>query len=546
MSSNVTWLIHGCTYQTKTDQTGESLLDLTRRNGFPVPGAIPAVCGAAGRCGKCRVRIVEGYCGITAADRKYLSGEELDLGYRLACQARVTGDLTVRIVTEETGQMQVRGWSEESEAQCPSSCVIAVDLGSTTLAAVLAARDGTVLKQRTAVNSQSMYGADVISRIQASVNGCAADLRTCIRSDLRRLWEGLCDSVRDDAPDGSFRITKAAVTANTAMLHMLRGYSCGKLGQAPFEPVNLDVECLDFEEVFGGSKPPVQNLSKTADRLEQSDDGECPVYLLPGMSAFVGADITAGLYSSGFWQTPEQEVSLFLDLGTNGEMAAGNREFLVAGAGAAGPAFEGGGLSCGMPGVSGAISRVTYLCHRLRIQTIGQKKPLGICGTGALEAVAAMRREGLLDKSGLLAPELFESGLVLAQREDGSDIRLTQGDIRNIQMAKAAIRAGIDTLLLRYQESIRPQQLKVGRVYLAGGFGYYLSPDTAICMGLFPPEWKDNIIICGNTSLKGALAFLTEEDCAGTLEQIRKKNKEVCLAQDDYFQEAYIRQMEFP
>lgn len=405
--------------------------------------------------------------------------------------------------------------------------MIAVDLGSTTLAAVLLAADGTVLGQESAVNSQRSYGADVISRIQASNEGKREALRDCIRGDLAGLFQTLVTNFAN-AHGQTVRVSKIAVAANTTMMHLLRGYSCETLGAVPFTPVNLDTECLPYREVFA----------------KRADGPACPacddsmVYLLCGMSAFAGADLTAGLYSSGFWQTPKQECAFFVDLGTNGELACGNRAGFVTASAAAGPAFEGGRLSCGIPGIPGAIFAVSFFCQRVRIQTIGQKKPCGICGTGALSAVAALQKEHRMDAAGLLEPRLFETGFVLARGEDGRQICLTQADIREIQMAKAAIRAGIEIL----QEGI----FQVDRVYVAGGFGNYLQPETAFAIGLFPPEWKGRVIPCGNTSLKGAVAFLTDDACGGALEEIRGKNKTVRLEDCPSFADLYLREMQFP
>ncbi len=510
---------------------GACLLDVLREHQI----LAEAACNGRGICGKCRVQIIEGNGAVTEEEQRLLTAQEITDGIRLACKVRVTEDMivcmqnrpmeiqTLGLESEKEGKKAVNtGFTAFSSAEYD----IAVDLGSTTLAAVLTDLSGTVLAQAAAVNSQRAYGADVISRIQASVAGKRDQLKACICRDLEELFQTL---IRQQGK--SVRISRIAIAGNTAMLHLLRGYSCKKLGQVPFEPVNLELECLDYEELF-------------------ADIDGCRgsrVYLLPGMSAFIGADITAGLYSSGFWQASEQEAVFFADLGTNGELAFGSRAGFVTASAAAGPAFEGGRLSCGVPGIPGAISRVSYLYHRIRVQTVGQKKPCGICGTGALEAAAALLQEGLMDAGGLLAPELFESGMVLARREDGSSICLTQSDIREIQMAKAAIRAGIEILLKKYQEVYQKDgRVQAERVYLAGGFGYYLSAETAAAIGLFPEEWKGRAVSCGNTSLKGAVAFLSNPSCRQELEKIRAKNQGIRLESEPDFEEIYMRNMDFP
>lgn len=508
-----------------TAAAGTSLLAVLREH-----QVMPeAPCNGKGICGKCRVQVIEGTAPVTSEDRRFFSDQELAAGYRLACRLDVRQHLTVRV---PDGQGQISSLGLESPGTRPvrkhaknlsGSYSIAVDLGSTTLAAALLGPDGTIIAQVYAANSQRAFGADVLSRIQASKEGHSQQLKTCICRDLEHLFGKLVLN-----QGRTLQIGRIAIAGNTAMLHLLRGYSCEKLGQAPFEPVNLELECLDYQELFS----------------EVPGCRDSVVYLLPGISAFVGADITAGLYSSGFWQTPSGQPACFVDLGTNGELAFGCRDAVFTTSTAAGPAFEGGSLSCGIPGIPGAISRVSYVCRRVRIQTVGQKKPCGICGSGALEAAAALLKEGLMDADGLLAPQLFETGMELARRPDGGSICLTQADIREIQMAKAAIRAGLEVLQKRYEEVFAPAQ--VSRVYLAGGFGHYLLADTAIAIGLFPAEWKERVFPAGNTSLQGAVLFLTDPSCAAGLEEIRRKARSVRLESDPDFYDLYVKQMRFP
>lgn len=523
------------TMQSAAAESGANLLEILREH----QAAPEAACNGKGICGKCRVRIVQGHAPEAEEDRRFFTAQELAQGYRLACKVRIQDHLTVHVpdsrmeVQTLVSDSRMEGWTtglaqagNRTEIRGFDEYDIAVDLGSTTLAAVLIDAAGNQLAQAAAVNSQRAYGADVISRMQASNEGMLKQLQTCICRDLEQLFQTLVSS-----PKEPVQISRIAIAGNTTMLHLLRGYSCEQLGQAPFTPVNLELESLDYEELF--AKVPGCSGSQ--------------VYLLPGMSAFIGADLTAGLYSSGFWQNGKEQPSFFIDLGTNGELAYGSRDGFVTASTAAGPAFEGGRLSCGVPGIPGAVCKVSYLYHRVRVQTIGQKKPCGICGTGAMEAAAALLQEGLMDADGLLAPELFSSGLLLARAEDGRQICLTQADIREIQMAKAAIRAGIEVIQKKYQKVRQEEALvQAGRIYLAGGFGYYLSADTAVSIGLFPPEWKDRIVLCGNTSLKGAAAFLTDPSCAPELEKLRRKNQSIRLESDPDFQDLYIQEMRFP
>ena len=500
---------------------GERLLDAAIRAGV----FLDAVCNGKGTCGKCAVQVLRGEAGISDADRRLSGAEDLKNGWRLACRLTVCGPLTVRV---RAFCPEIRTAGMECPAAAPERTpdgrrMIAVDLGTTTLAAVLTDSDGQILAQETAANPQRVYGADVITRIQASNEGKKEELRVCVCKALEQMFERLC------AGADAGRVREIAIAGNTAMLHLLRGYSCETLGRAPFTPVTLQAERLDYRVVF---------------RESALFDG-CTVCLLPGLSAFVGADITAGLFSSGFLETDESETALFLDLGTNGEMAAGNGQGFLTASTAAGPALEGAHLSCGVAGVAGAVCRVSFLYHRVRVQTVGQKKPCGICGSGALDAVAALLKEGLLDKDGLLAPPYFENGFALAQDENGRDIALTQADIREIQMAKAAVRAGMDTLLFRYREKTG-KRAGPDRIYLSGGLGTYLSAETAAAVGLVPPEWKGRITVCGNSSLRGAVRFLTDSACAREMENIRLRHGGISLAEDPLFRRRYIDAMGFP
>ena len=530
---------------------GECLLDVFRRNRI----FMESVCNGNGTCGKCRIQVVQGLKEVSALEQRFFSKEEITAGYRLACLVKAEPGLKVQLV--QTFQIRQNG-IQEKEINCqgiqkrkisregkqengPGSINtqnelgIAVDLGSTMLAAVLIDAQGNVLAQASAVNSQRLYGADVVSRIQAANQGYGKRLQECICLDLEQIFRTLCARIQYSDYVSCAHITRIVIAGNTTMLHLLRGYSCRMLGQAPFEPVCLKQECFLYKELFA----------------DIPECNESQVYLLPGLSAFVGADITAGLYSSGFLNTLKTEVACFVDLGTNGEMAVGNQTGFVTASAPAGPAFEGGNLSSGMPAVSGAISNVSFLYHKVRIQTVGQKKPCGICGTGALEAVAALKKEGLLDRNGLLAPGLFEKGFLLAKRVDGSHICLSQADIREIQMAKAAICAGVETLFAHYCKDYIGKEMDfeiISHVYLAGGFGYYLSADTAAEIGLFPVQWKEKIAPCGNTSLKGAAAFLVDlagSACAEGLKEIPKKNRTIQLAEDEMFQNLFIERMGF-
>lgn len=487
---------------------------------------LPAYCGGIGVCGKCRVRLIKGSLPVTAEDRFIFSEKELHMGMRLACKAIVQENIEIFIENVEESFLAVAaGEAEAKKRDKTRGCRqkdfgIAVDIGTTTLAFSLAEmQGGNIVDSITKVNSQRKFGADVISRIQASNDGKKAELLDCIKQDL---LGGMEDLVKQNLLQGQ-KVRKIVIAGNTVMLHLLRGYSCQGFCRHPFEPEMLNMEELEFESVFGKSLLQIQQAEVT---------------LLPGISAFVGADITAGLLSCNILE--KGGTSVFLDLGTNGEMVlcAGGR--IAVASAAAGPVFEGGTILWGTGSILGAISRVRICQNHCEIQTIGEQPPIGICGTGVIEVAAELLLAGLMDKTGKLIEPFFSDGYPLAQTDFGEWIVFTQKDIRKLQMAKAAIRTGIEILLLHmgilYEE--------IDNVYLAGGFGYFLDVAKAAAIGLLPKEWIPKTKAVGNTSLKGALSYLVTQD-KKSLQKIMECAEEISLANDEYFGEFYYKNMDF-
>lgn len=311
--------------------------------------------------------------------------------------------------------------------------LVTADIGTTTIAMKLYRKDGTVEDVFAAVNPQTVYGADVLSRIQAAaVPADAAEMQRMVRETLT---QGIRRFYRKLAPEEGLTMVLAA---NTTMNYLLMGWNPAELGQAPFHATHLEA-------------------------AETKIDGvDC--YLFPGLSAFVGGDITAGIYATDMLE--REDVSLLIDLGTNGEMALGNRKKIIASSVAAGPAFEGG------------VNR-------------------GVWGADMISLLAALRGEGILDETGLLAEPYFETGVL------AGNVRVTQESVRAVQLAKAAVLTGIRTLTEEY--GIFTEQ--IDRVILSGGFGYYLSPGEAAEIGLLPRVLAPKTVQGGNTALAGALKF---------------------------------------
>lgn len=500
-----------------------NVLDYLQGEGVPVE----APCGGKGVCGKCAVQVIAGELPVTPEDKAFFSPDELAEGYRLACRAETIDDVTVAVMEHDEASFNALGMDAGAAPtqRLPKDhrAGIAIDIGSTTLAASLVdLTTKQVLHTETSVNHQRRFGADVISRIQAANSGHADALHQSICDDLA----SLCAQLGRLYPILPRVYTGMVIAGNTTMEHLLMGYSCSGLGSWPFAPVSLGGETVSGKKALGNVGMPWLTNQ--------------PLTILPGISTYVGADITAGIYHCRMLE--EEGLSLLLDLGTNGEMALGNTEKLFVASTPAGPALEGGNLSCGTGSISGAINSVTIRHGRAYCQTIDNAPPIGVCGTGVIECVAELAEQGLIDENGKLREPYFSSGgFRLGQTEEGDDIVLTQQDIREIQMAKSAIRAGLETLL----RTCGAAYADIAHVYLAGGFGFYLKPDRAAAMGLLPKELVDRTQAVGNTPLAGAVDALLRPEAMGAMKDIQQQAQEIVLGNTPLFQELYIHYMGF-
>ena len=551
-------------------EAGSILMDTLREYGV----RIDAPCGGSGRCGKCRVRVMSGELDVTPEDERFLSETEITDGVRLACTARPMADLRIRVLAkpgkkiaavaemsnvEDTHARQTERKNSDDapkKAELGDTCEkavtqngvepdkngygIGIDIGTTTLAACLYGwTDGTVLKTVTAVNSGRDFGADVLSRIEASCHGKRARLQELLQEDVCVLITQLLSQTGVQASD----VKKIVIAANMTMIHLLMGYSCETLGRAPFVPANKRMICADAMRILGDN-----SLS-------------CPVNILPAASAFVGGDIVSGMLSLGMNQG--EDTVLLLDVGTNGEMALRHQGKIYVTSTAAGPAFEGGGISCGCASVPGAICSVklnirekndfvsrdqgyhlTQAFHgenEAMIRTIADAAPVGICGSGVLELVSELLRVGYLDETGLFAGEYLENGFSLGKTVSGEPIIFTQGDVRALQLAKGAIRAGIEALLAA--ADLKAQEVK--KVYLAGGFGVRMDEHAAIHIGLLPEKFAGRIYPAGNSSLSGTVYAGRREQLKQECEMLLEQCDVVVLAEQPEFEENYLRYLNF-
>lgn len=422
-----------------------------------------------------------------ANNTKYLLTLLEEMGYSLPCNcqgkhrcpgARYAFDcsmipkspITVQLPKEDS---DVKGIALENRTLIPGSAdTLLIDLGTTTIALVLMDKKSGLLRQSHVFpNPQRSFGTDVISRIQASCEGKGKMLKNEICLALSDEAARLCQKNGQTKEE----IRCCLIGGNTTMIHLLMGYDCSPLAASPFIP-----------------------KAKCPDRFSH---GQTTIRILPWLSAFIGGDIMAGILACGL--ADKDGPSLLVDLGTNGEMVLAHRKKLYAAATAAGPALEGGSLSCGCAAVEGAVSSVRLQRGRAVVKTIGNKIPIGLCGSGALTLCAELLRHNLIDNEGILSDSFPENGILLGRDITGSSLYFTADDLRRLQLAVASIGAGIDTLC--FEAGIHPASLE--QMYLGGGFGFFLPIEDVIRLRMIPSLPPERIRLMGNTCLQGLWQF---------------------------------------
>ncbi len=469
---------------------GEPLQDLLFEHGVEFP------CGGRAGCKGCRVRLLRGSAAVSPAEAAILTPGEIRGGWRLACLLAPEEDLVLEVAQWEA---VILAGGARVEAARGEGHGVAVDLGTTTLVAQLVdLASGHVLGVRTALNPQAVYGSDVMSRVEAAhTRGEGAALRDLIRSRIGEMVAEL-----------GGRPSQVAIAGNTVMHHLFCGRDVGGLAQAP------------FETAAGGLA--VFQASGLGWRLPE----QATVRFLPCLGGFVGSDVLAGILATGLGESPR--LSGLIDLGTNGEIVVGDRSRLLCASTAAGPAFEGGSVSMGMRASTGAVSAVRLEASGPVCHVIGDARPRGICGSGLVDAAAV----GL--ELGIIAP----SGRLTDAWELAPPVTITQADVRQLQLAKAAIAAGIKILLGRLGARVSDLE----HVYLAGAFGNYINRDSAGRIGLF--DFPAALVSpAGNTALAGARLALFD---GGDYSELRRRIEHVPLGADPVFQETYIASMPFP
>lgn len=473
-------------------------------------------CGGNHLCGKCRIVASGVLSEMTEDEKKFLSPADIEQGIRLACFAAVRGDCTIHIHNDS---VETLSWMRMPEIHPNGSGLgAAVDIGTTTIAMRLYnCSNGQLLGEALEGNRQASFGADVISRIGEANEGNADLLRDTIRHQLSDM---IVDCMRQA---GVSYLDQAVVTGNTTMLHFYEGLDASGIAMAPFTPSSL----------FGG--------------VSGASLADAPVYLPPCIGSYVGADIVCALLSSGIPQHPKQ-LALLADLGTNGEIALMKDGVIYCCSTAAGPAFEGAGLHQGMRASQGAVTGVSLEADgTVRLSVLGGGEAVGICGSGILDALRVMLDLNILDDTGVIDEEYEGQGEITEWDNQpawclpGTHVLITQRDIRQIQLAKSAVCAGIRTLL--DQVDVQPEDVET--FYIAGGFGHSMRAQSAARIGLFPEELLDAVQIIGNGALGGASMLLLDSRFQQQAEQTAAMAQELELSASETFMDFYVDGMLF-
>jgi uncharacterized 2Fe-2S/4Fe-4S cluster protein (DUF4445 family) len=607
----------------------KSIYDLLLKLNLP----IRSICGGLGTCGKCKVLIQKGseYLNqVTNAEKKFLSNEDLESGYRLACQTKINNkyidmlqelnpphfriflpsellfedfniltfgirkktllnpairkfflniekptldepipdferiiakiiakDNTIKedqieidfnlinklpnILRENNHNITLIIWNDHEIIECEprdtteNNYGIAFDIGTTTIVGYLVNLDnGKIYSIASKLNSQTAYGEDIITRlsfIKNDKNGLQK-LNLAVLNDLNSIISKVCEKSKIE----SSQIYEATIVGNSVMHHIFLNLDPINIGLSPFIPV-----------IQKG-----MNIKARTLNLKISNNGY--VYTVPIIAGFVGADAVGVILSSDI--NSQKDLTLAIDIGTNGEIILGNRKFLATGSCAAGSALEGAHISDGMRAAAGAIDTIKIDPQNFDVSysTIKNKKPIGICGSGLVDAVAEMLKSKILTRSGNFNKEFIDQKrihkrknnfeFIIARREEtsiGKEIKISQNDIRQIQMAKAAFYSGT-RLILKHLNT----NLEIKQVFLAGAFGNYINKYNAKFIGMIPDISDKSIFQIGNAAGIGAQSILLNKDLREKVKKLLRKIKYVEIATKEEFQKEYTDAMYFP
>ena len=464
---------------------------------------VPAACGGRGTCGKCKVRVLSG------------AFENIRNGEVLACKA-VCPEGGGSIEAESSGYINTEKTIHCGAENETDKYGIALDIGTTTLVAALVdIRSGEIIKQVSELNPQQSFGADVISRISKCTEGKLELLHEVLISGIKQLTDRLFESCEINPTHGCVSETMV-VAGNTTMLHIFLKENPAQMGASPFIPVFTEQRSI----VGSDLGLPIKTVT-----------------VLASASAFIGSDITAGLTALDFSESFDGPT-LFVDIGTNGEIVlytGRNTDRLLVTSVAAGPALEGAGIECGIGGVEGAVCAAKLRGSILKIKTVADGMPCGICGSGLIDIIAELKKAGVIDESGYMAQAQYN----LPSGAEKS-LYINQNDVRAFQLAKAAVRAGIETLAEYGGIKIS----EITRVFIAGGLGLYMNIENATEVGLIPRFPNAEVTAVGNTAVKGAAeALIRGEAFCKKVSEIAEKCKSVELSLTDSFSKKFTEYM---
>ena len=523
-----------------------TILEYCRSHGI---AGIETPCGGKGTCGKCKVTVTKPYYKeVLACQTKICDGMEIIVGRK---ESTGTKEDSMVVLTNEgsisekfnehvkrNAVLKEETANEPEKVESNAGTLAACDIGTTTVVCYLIDKEtGQIIAVRSGANPQRSFGADVLSRIDAAARADDNDKANgglqMMQSQIVSLLNGWISDMLMEC--GRTKVCLFSVAGNTVMCHLLMGISPEKLGRAPFMP----------DEYFAREFNPLDIGLENCQTM----------IIFPAVSGFVGGDITAGMMET----VNCRKLTLYLDIGTNGEMALGKGDRYVCCATAAGPAFEGAQIEMGMPASRGAVDKVWLEGRRIKYSVIGNDRPVGLCGSGLIDALAILLKAGIIDENGTILsgqelPILFRSYVFELEAGDASQstetslaihiapgVYITQEDIRKLQLAKGAIAAGIEVLFKEY--GCKPCDLDI--LTFAGGFGNYIDKASAAAIGLFPPELLDRAKEVGNAAGNGAVSAALSQEAWESALDISGKMRYIELASYPHFDEIYVEHMNF-
>lgn len=480
--------------RTVTVNRGTPLIDILHEFGVEFP------CGGKGTCGSCRVKLLAGELPVDPIQQKKIDRLKLGSEWRLACFCKAHADITLEITQFEN---IILADNSNFTFQPRQGFGVAIDLGTTTIVAQLVnLENGHVLDSVSEINPQTKFGGDLISRIQHCLEGKQEHLQKLVRQKIGQMLS----SVMQKHP---VEVVEIVLVGNTVMHHIFSGLPVNPLSFYPFHSPFLGIQKFNPYELSW-------NLPEKTE-----------IRFYPSIGSFVGSDILAGIAATKMAEN--EKHSVLIDLGTNGEIVVGNRDRIVCASTAAGPAFEGAKISQGMRATTGAISSVRLDNNDFFVHVIGNVQAKGICGSGLIDVIALLLNG---DQIGMFGEINSGADSVRITK----NVSLSQQDIREFQLAKAAIATGIQVLL----NQLHISYADIEHVYIAGGFGNFLNIENVIRTGLIECE-AEKIVKFGNTALIGAKMFLFEDE--SFIGNLLSKTTHINLESDPNFQDIYIEKM---